>query len=71
MKREREAVWVDDEEEVINEKMNEKKVYGRRKADTPHTSHLRSSFQYVVDIISSYLSQVRVRQAKMGGEEGG
>jgi hypothetical protein len=47
MKREREAVWIDEEEDAINAKSGSKPVYGRPKLDLVHTTNLRATFQYV------------------------
>jgi hypothetical protein len=51
MKRERASVWKDDDDEVVNTKMEGVKRYGRKPASDVHTTTLRAEFQYVTDNI--------------------
>ena len=58
MKREREAVWNDDEDQVINERPISAKVYGKKAAAGKRTANLRAEFQYVPQYQSICISLV-------------
>jgi hypothetical protein len=51
MKRERSAVWNDEEDHLVNERLKQTQVYGRKPLKDAHSTNLRAEFEYVPDIV--------------------
>ena len=68
MKRVREAVWKDDDDDIEAPEAAHPKIYGSKATGLSNAGHLRTEFEYVAhSILMLYCSpQVSLRKTEMG-----